>query len=104
MADLTVDYAALDRAQLSLRRILTELEQMESHRDALEDIWGSDEVRGAMSGFAGNWDRHREQLAGSVRSVGEMCAGTAETFRSVESALADALTSAAPPPPPEDMP
>ncbi len=103
MADLKVDYAALDRAQMSLRKIATELEQLERHRDDVEDIWGSDAVRGAMSGFAGNWDRHRGQLLESVREVGEMCGGTAETFRSVERGLADALTSA-PAPPPGDAP
>lgn len=103
MADLTVDYAALDRAQLSLRKIATELEHLERHRDEVEDIWGSDQVRDAMSGFAGNWDRHRGQLLESVREVGQMCAGTAETFRGVERALADSLTSA-PGSPPGDAP
>lgn len=88
MADLKVDYAALDRAQLALSRIATEFDQMERHRDEIEDVWGSDRVREAMGGFAGNWDRHRRGLLESVRSVGEMCAGTAATFRDLERGLA----------------
>lgn len=98
MADLKVDYAALDRAQLSLSRIATELDQMERHRADVEDIWGSDRVREAMSGFAGNWDRHRNQLLESVRSVGEMCAATAQTFREVENGLAGVFVGPALPP------
>jgi hypothetical protein len=91
MADLQVDYAALDRAQTSLHRIAAEFEQMERHRDELEDIWGSNDIRQAMSGFAGNWDRHRNELLASVNSVGEMAAATAATFRDVERGLAGSL-------------
>ncbi|HUR75072.1 MAG TPA: hypothetical protein VMZ00_12410 [Sporichthya sp.] len=91
MADLQVDYAALDRAQTSLQKIAVEFEQMERHRDEIEDIWGSDHVREAMGGFAGNWDRHRDKLLESVRSVGEMAAGTAATFRDLERGLAGSL-------------
>jgi hypothetical protein len=70
---------------------------MEHHRDELEDVWGSNDVRGAMSGFAGNWDRHRNKLLESVRSVGEMAAATAATFRDVERALSATLVVSSPP-------
>ncbi|GAA0610532.1 hypothetical protein GCM10009547_10700 [Sporichthya brevicatena] len=92
MADLQVDYVSLDRVHTALSRIAAEFEQMERHRDEVGEIWGSVHIRKAMSGFAGNWDRHRRGLLESVRSVGEMCAATATTFRDVERGLAGSLT------------
>lgn len=92
MADLKVDYAALDHAQLSLSRIAGEFEHMESRREAMADVWGLDSVRNAMKDFADNWDRHRAGLLEDIRKVGSMCAAAAETFRSCEAALADAVT------------
>lgn len=96
MADLKVDYATLDHAQLSLSRIASEFEHMESRRDAHADIWGLDSVRDAMKDFADNWDRHRAGLLEDIHEVGSMCAATAETFRSCETALTDAVTVAEP--------
>jgi hypothetical protein len=92
MTDLKVDYATLDAAHQSLERIAAELEGADHRCEELAGVWGSPDVAGAMGSFAGNWDRHREKLLESVRSVGEMCAGTTETFRGCEQGLSDVLT------------
>jgi hypothetical protein len=96
VADLKVNYAALDDAQLALSRIAAEFEHMEARRDSLAEIWGPDSIRDAMKGFADNWDRHRAGLLEDVHKVGAICAATVDTFRTCEHALADAVTVAVP--------
>lgn len=95
MADLSVNYAALDQAQTTLFRVAAELEHANATRDDLAEIWGPG-VEDAMRGFVDNWDRHRGELLASVRSVGEMCGATCDTFRSVERALDATLTGGSP--------
>lgn len=91
MTDLRVDFSLLDQSQTSLQRIAQEFESAEATRDELATIWGSRDVAGAMRGFVNNWDRHRGGLLSSIQNVGQMCAAAAETFRTLESTLAQVL-------------
>jgi hypothetical protein len=40
-----------------------------------------------MDDFASNWDRHREELTGSIRKLGQNCTAVADTFQAVDRAL-----------------
>lgn len=94
MADLKVDYTALNDSERSLQRIATELEGADARRDANARIWGSADVADAMEEFVGNWDRHRKQLVGSLKSVGEMCASSRDCFTGTDQQLAGKLAEA----------
>jgi hypothetical protein len=93
MTDLTVDYATLDDSEQSLHRIGQEFEGATDRRDVLRGAWGSGRVADAMGDFVDNWDRHRKKLLESIKSVGEMCAGTKETFQGTDKQLADELAN-----------
>lgn len=45
-------------------------------------------VADALDDFAGSWDDKRNRLTTSLHSVGEMAAGSADTFRDVDDRLA----------------
>lgn len=49
---------------------------------------GHRRVADALDHFSGNWDDKRELLTRSLREVGEMANGSAETFREVDEELA----------------
>ena len=92
MHDLKVDYATLDDSERSLQRIRQEFESATNRRDVLRGSWGSGPIADAMDDFVDNWDRHRNKLVESLKSVGEMCASIKGTFQDVDRQLADELT------------
>lgn len=91
MADLKVNYRALDQSEQVLDRIARELENAGARRDAHEGIWGSSDVAGAMREFVDNWDRHRGELVESLTSVGQMCAASKRSFSGADQQLGDKL-------------
>ncbi len=92
--DLKVNYAALDNSEQALQRIAAELENAEANRDADAGIWGSSDVAGAMGEFVDNWDRHRGKLVESLKSVGQMCAGSRRAFSGTDRQLGDKMANA----------
>jgi hypothetical protein len=90
VADPKVSYTVLEQSEESLQRIAAELEGAEARQHANADIWGSSDVAGAMAEFVSNWDRHRGTLVESLKSVGQMCAGSRRTFAGIDQRLADA--------------
>lgn len=94
MADLKVNYAALDSSEESLLRIATELDGADTRRDANADVWGSADVAEAMGEFVDNWDYHRGKLVESLRNVGGMCASARDCFTGTDQSLADKMVNA----------
>jgi hypothetical protein len=88
MADLRIDHMVLHGIRISLAAIADEFEDMHQRRDVEARIWGGSGIRGGMDDFASNWDRHREDLTGSIRKLGENCGAVADTFQAVDQALA----------------
>lgn len=94
MADLKVNYRALDQSEQVLGRIAREFENAGARRDAHEGIWGSSDVAGAMREFVDNWDRHRGTLVESLTSVGQMCAAAKGSFSGADQQLGNEMARA----------
>lgn len=94
MADLKVNYQALDQSEQVLARIATELENAVARRSANEGIWGSPDVAGAMREFVDNWDRHRGKLVESLTNVGQMCGASRDSFSGADQQLGDEMARA----------
>jgi hypothetical protein len=87
MADLRIDHTVLHGIGISLSAIADEFEDMHRRREVETRIWGGSGIRARMDDFASNWDRHREELTGSIRKLGQNCTAVADTFQSVDRAL-----------------
>jgi uncharacterized protein YukE len=90
VANLRVDYSVLHGTRLSLAAIAEEFEQLHQRRNDEARIWGGAQIRHQMNEFASNWDRHREDLTNHLQKLGTHCGAIADTFRSVDEALASA--------------
>jgi len=87
MVDLRIDHTVLHGIRLSLSAIAEEFEDLHKRREVEARIWGGCSIRGRMEDFASNWDRHRENLTGSIRKLGANCGAVAEEFQAVDRAL-----------------
>jgi hypothetical protein len=88
MSDLKVDYWTLEDSVRTLSGLKSEFDDIEGRRDDTRDIWGHDDVRDAMDGFASNMDYNRRKLSEEIKTVGEKMSGTLEAFRKADEELA----------------
>ena len=91
--DLTVNYDILGEFEKNLTFVKQEFVGLSAEIHKLDngDIWGSDEVKGAMDGFQNNWSIHREKLEGSIDALLKMVTTTTGYFQQADQELAKAL-------------
>jgi hypothetical protein len=70
VADLKVVGEVLSESASALGASRSELDGIERRRDEIRDIWGHDEVRGAMHEFASNMDYDVDPVPGDPVAVG----------------------------------
>ena len=90
MADLVVDFTLLQNLHKSLLSVAGEFEDLHTHRDLEQHIWGGSHTRAAMDHFASNWNRHREDLTGQIEKLAGHCGCVAAEFHGVDQAVARA--------------
>ncbi len=91
---LRVDESALSSMMRGIRDVRTGFEDVARRRDEAARIWGADEVRDAMSDFAGDWDRHRRLLGEDLAAFEERVAAAVRTFDGVDQELSEVLVRA----------
>ena len=92
MADLIVDFALLTSIQRSLTVQAGELADVHGQQSPAA-VYGSSAVAGAMDAFAGNWDKHRQALTGTMRDLAEMSGQTGAAFHDTDYHLARSLAT-----------
>ena len=92
MADLKVDYQLLDSIERDLGNLVSQFEHIEAQTGSYDGAMGSSDIVGAMGGFSGNWDHHREQMVGSMQALGQMVSSTKNHFRDADDKLKSSLT------------
>lgn len=92
MADLKVDYQLLDSIERSLSTLVSEFQNIQAQTGGYDGAMGSADIAGAMGSFAGNWDYHRKQIAGSMQSLGQMVSQTRKHFQDTDNRLKASLT------------
>lgn len=91
MADLKIDYDLLTASSKSLGDIYTAFDNLKSRASNTESDWGSDDIKGAMGSFSGDWDSHREKIMHSIQSVKKTVDETITGFNDTEGKLAKSL-------------
>jgi predicted protein tyrosine phosphatase len=87
-SDLTVDYEFLADCERKLGQLKKTFEDIENRRDDMDRHWGSGAIADVMVDFVDNWDDYRTRLVESLKSVGEMAAGTKKAFKGLDEQLA----------------
>jgi len=93
MADLKVDYQLLDSTERTLSSLTSEFQHIKARESGYDGAMGSGDVASAMDSFAGNWDYHRDKLAGSMQALGKMINESKKKFTETDSTLARSLVS-----------
>ncbi len=92
MSDLKADTQRIRECSDMLQRIYSEFTSRANPADGYSDSeLGSPLISGAFDDFAGNWKIHRQQLADKIETLGTITQDAADTYDSVDSALAEAL-------------
>ena len=91
MADLLVDYYALEDSEKVLADLKGEFDHIETNVSDSTSVWSHDLVKDAMGEFAGNMDYNRKKLSQKIQDCGEKITTTLETFRDADQQLADKL-------------
>ncbi|MFF3845407.1 hypothetical protein [Streptomyces sp. NPDC002328] len=87
--DLTVDYEFLADCERKLGQLKKTFDDIENRRDEMDKYWGSGAIADVMEDFVDNWDDYRTRLVESLKSVGEMVAGTKKAFGDLDVQLAE---------------
>ena len=91
--DLKVDYQLLDTTEQTLSSLVSEFQNIKAQESGYDGAMGSGDVAGAMDGFAGNWDYHREKLVGSMQALGKMVSDSKQQFQNTDTKLKTSLTT-----------
>lgn len=87
MADLQIDFGALERAKSSMTATAETLRNARMMGDQLAGLTGHPRLAGTVRDFAGNWEIHRAKLLASITHLEESIAAVEETFADVDHRL-----------------
>jgi hypothetical protein len=96
MADLVVDVDALQAFGDQLDGIRTRMNAARQWTHQYDGQMGASEVENALHDFAGGWKDGRKEIDVSLKALTDMLHTSAQHFRDVDKALADAATPQAP--------
>jgi hypothetical protein len=91
MPDLVVKFLELADSQADLKKIMIEFDGTTKRVEGLADIWGNDDVAGAMHGFATDWKDHRAKLLEKMDDAYKHSEKCLQSWEKTDSGLAAAL-------------
>lgn len=87
MADLQIDFDALERAKRSMTSTADTLRRAQLTGDQLAGLTGHPRLADKVRDFAGNWEIHRAKLLASLKHLEDGIAAIEETLRDVDHSL-----------------
>jgi hypothetical protein len=91
VTDLKIDFDTLKESSSALEDIYHAFDTIKSRASATESDWGSDDIKGAMGSFSGDWDSHRKKIMESLEKTKQMVDQTIAGFNDTEGKLAGSL-------------
>ncbi|MBB5103442.1 hypothetical protein [Streptomyces spectabilis] len=88
------DLSVIRGMGVGLGRIKDAFDGLDRLRGQYEDDFGDSGLAGQFGEFAGNWERHREELADEVARLAAIARAAAKTYDGVDGELARALRAA----------
>jgi hypothetical protein len=67
--DFVVDYPLLEQVDKTLKDLCNQFQNIQAQEQGYTGAYGSGDVAGAMSDFAGNWSYHRGKIVASMQSL-----------------------------------
>lgn len=92
MADLKVDYDALELSLETAKSLKTSFDDLPDRVGSHGSDWGDGRIGDAMHEFATNWDYRRDLLSGAISEFGEKVEGCLEAFKEADQKLYEGLT------------
>jgi hypothetical protein len=88
---LKVDYALLEGAHKTLTSLASEFGDLKASTSSYDGAMGSGTIAGAMDGFAGNWNYHRDKLVASMQKLDEMITESVKHFMETDKKAAQVI-------------
>lgn len=92
MADLKVDYDALELSLETAKSLKTSFDDLPHRVGTHGSDWGDGGISHSMHEFATNWDYRRDLLSGAISEFGEKVEGCLDAFKKADQKLYDGLT------------
>ena len=93
MTDLIVTSAVLEESSAKLIAIKEEFDTAGDRVKEDAEVWGQNDVRGAMKSFVNNWSIHRGKISTAVGDLQKKVDDMTKTWGETEQALTDGLTT-----------
>lgn len=95
MPNLIVTSAVLEESSAALAAIKKEFDSASDRVPENDDVWGQEDLKGAMQQFVWNWGMHRDVISNDVEQLHKMVDDMVVGWTNIERQLSEGLSTEA---------